>query len=53
MMSHAINEGIIKFVAERNNIGKKEHIELVNEFLKKNIISEDCAKASNAIWKIK
>ena len=51
MMSHAINEGIIKFVAGRNNVKKKEHTELINEFLRKKIISKDCAKASTRIWK--
>ncbi|XOB41333.1 MAG: hypothetical protein ACKKMW_01210 [Candidatus Nealsonbacteria bacterium] len=51
MMSHAINEGIIKFIAERNSIKKREHTELINEFLEKRIISNGCAKASSRIWK--
>lgn len=51
MMSHSINEGIIKFVAKRNNIEKREHMELINKFLESNIISNECAKASNLIWK--
>ena len=51
MMSHAINEGIIRFVAKRNNIEKKKHIELIKEFLEKNIISNKCAEASIRIWK--
>jgi hypothetical protein len=58
MMSHAINEGIIKFVAERNFIsrnkknGKTKTIEeLILEFMEKKIISKKCADASMKIWK--
>ena len=59
MMSHAINEGIIKFVAERNGIERhksdgtttKTIEELVEEFKEKNILSSACADASMAIWK--
>ena len=58
MMSHAINEGIIKFVAERNKIKRhkadgttKTIIELIDEFRENNIISSLCADASMAIWK--
>ncbi|MBU2541720.1 MAG: hypothetical protein KJ593_07435 [Candidatus Omnitrophica bacterium] len=57
MMSHAINEGIIKFIAERNNIERhkedgitKTIKELIDEFNIKNIISQDCADASTKIW---
>ncbi len=58
MMSHAINEGIIKLIAERNNIdrhrddGSTKSIEdLILELEKKNIISKDCTDASTKIWK--
>lgn len=58
MMSHSINEGIIKFVAERNSIekanadGKTKTIEaLINEMMEKNIISHACGEASLKIWK--
>lgn len=58
MMSHAINEGIIKFIAKRNNInrhnnnGDTKTIQgLINELREKGIISVDCAKASLEIWK--
>ena len=57
MMSHAINEGIIKFIAERNSISRKKENgdtktieELVNEFKEKKIISNECAEASIKIW---
>ena len=58
MMSHAINEGIIKFVAERNGIERhktdgttKTIAELIDEFREKSIISDACADASMGIWK--
>lgn len=58
MMSHAINEGIIKFIAERNNIERQKKDgdtktikKLIDEFKAKNIISENCADASTKIWK--
>ena len=58
MMSHEINEGIIKFVSERNSIerankkGSTKTIEdLINELKEKNIISEACGDASMHIWK--
>ena len=58
MMSHAINEGIIKLVAERNGIhrnktdGKTKTLEdFINELREKKIISADCADASMKIWK--
>ena len=57
MMSHSINEAIIKFVAERNKIsrnredgGTKTIEELIRELRNKDIISEDCAAASTKIW---
>jgi hypothetical protein len=58
MMSHAINEGIMKFVAERNDIrrtgtdGATRTVEdLVSELAEKGIITEACADASLGIWK--
>src|SRR3972149_4320084 len=57
MMSHSINEGIIKFVAERNKISRnredgstKTIDELIRELKNKDIISENCAAASTKIW---
>ena len=57
MMSHAINEGIMKFVAERNGIERhktdgttKTDAELINELREKSIISSTCADASMRIW---
>jgi len=58
MMSHAINEGIIKFVTERNGIERnksdgttKTIEELVEAFREKNILSSVNANASLSIWK--
>lgn len=58
MMSHAINEGIIKFIAQRNDIKqqetgheKKTIEELINELQEKGHISANCANASKSIWK--
>lgn len=58
MMSHAINEGIIKFVAERNDIertapdGSTKTVEdLIKELSEKGIITNACAGASLGIWK--
>ena len=58
MMSHAINEGIIKFVAERNGIGRtaqdgttKTIEDLIKELTERSIITNICANASLKIWK--
>jgi hypothetical protein len=58
MMSHAINEGIIKFVTERNGIERnksdgttKTIEELIEEFKERNILSSSSAEASLSIWK--
>lgn len=58
MMSHAINEGIIKFVAERNQVERqkapdqtKRIEELIEELREKTIISPNCADASIQIWR--
>lgn len=51
MVSQAVNEGIIKFVAERNGIKEnKEHDKLMGEFVQKEIISSGCAESSKRIW---
>lgn len=50
MVSQAVNEGIFKFVAERNSIARKSHEQLIKELMNGNIISEDCAEASKRIW---
>jgi len=61
MMSHAINEGIIRFVAERNCInkqkivdGKQEEktiLELIEELRTNQCITVNCADSSKAIWR--
>ena len=51
MVSQAVNEGIVKFVAERNGIIRnKAHNELLDEFAQKNLMTSECAKASKKIW---
>jgi hypothetical protein len=57
-MSHTINEGIIKFIAERNSISRQKENgdtktieELINVFKERKIISNECAEASIKIWK--
>ena len=58
MMSHAINEGIIKFVTDRNSISRQKENgntktieELINELKERKIISNECAEVSIKIWK--
>jgi len=50
MVSQAVNEGILKFVAERNSIDRESHEQLIKELMNGNIISEDCTEASKRIW---
>ena len=57
MMSHAINEAIMKFVAERNGIDRtkpdgttKTVEDFINELREKDIISSVCGDASMRIW---
>ena len=57
MLTHAINEGIIKLLVRKNNINiqkspdnKKKLEELLEELLDKKLISSDCATALKAIW---
>ena len=58
MMSHSINEGIIKFVAERNDIERnkldgttRSLAEIIDELKEKSIISNRLSDASIGIWK--
>ncbi len=59
MVSQAVNEGIVRFIAERNNIAlhpdhdksKTKNIsELIDELEQKNIITNACAEASRSIY---
>ena len=51
MVSQAVNEGIVKFIAERNGIKeKKTYCDLLNEFMQKSIITSECAQSSKEIW---
>ena len=51
MTSQAVNEGILKFVAERNGIPREEHDKLVEKLKAKKVISAECAAASTDIWR--
>lgn len=58
MMSHTINEGIVKFIAERNGINRQKENgetksieELIDEFKEHGIVSQNCADALTKIWK--
>lgn len=51
MVTQAVNEGILKLVAERNNISEKTHSDLIKKLIEKNIVSKECAEASERIWK--
>ncbi len=50
MVSQAVNEGIFRFVAEKNSIDRESHEQFIKELMNGNIISEDCAEASQRIW---
>lgn len=51
MVSQAVNEGIVKFVAERNGIRQKTvQGDLIDKFVQKKIMTLDCAQASKQIW---
>ena len=50
MVSQAVNEGILKLVAERNDIRADEHKALMESLVSKGLISQDCAIASETIW---
>ncbi len=51
MASQAVNEGILKFIPERNNIQTRNHEELMEMLVTKDLISCDCADASERIWR--
>ena len=51
MVSQAVNEGILKFVAGRNNFEANDHQELLQLLVSKGVISQDCASASETIWR--
>lgn len=51
MASQAVNEGILKFVAERNSIPREEHSKMVENLKNRRAVSAECAAASTAIWK--
>jgi hypothetical protein len=51
MMSHAVNEAILKFVAGRNEIkceGRKE--KLIDLLASRCIVTSECAQAARRIW---
>jgi predicted nucleic acid-binding Zn-ribbon protein len=59
MVSQAVNEGIVRFIAERNNISlhldsdkskTKSVSEIIDELEQKNIITHTCAEASRNIY---
>jgi len=50
MMSHAINEAIIKFVVEKNSLSAKPLDDLIEELKRGGQISADCAEASMGIY---
>ena len=59
MVSQAVNEGIVRFIAERNNIGlhldgdkskTKSVSEIIDQLEQKNIITHACAEASRNIY---
>ena len=50
MVSQAVNEGILRFVADRNSVKANEHQELLQLLVSKDLISQDCASVSELIW---
>lgn len=50
MVSQSVNEGIFKFVAEKNSINRESHEQLIEEIMNRSIISKECADASRRIW---
>ncbi len=54
MVSQAVNEGILKFVGERNKVKERNHkklIEILEILFNQRIISRECADASEKICK--
>ena len=50
MVSQSVNEGIIKFVAEKNGVKHEDFTKSIDKFVKKEIISKECAEATTNIW---
>lgn len=50
MATQAVNEGILKFLADRNSIQADDHCELMATLLSKHLVSHECADASEKIW---
>ena len=50
MVSQTVNEGILKFVGERNGIPRCNHEEMIKHLKGKTILSEECLAASTGIW---
>lgn len=50
MASQAVNEGIVKFIADRNNIPREKHDKLIETLKNKGMISGEFAAASTGIW---
>ena len=52
MLTHSVNEGIIKFVAERNQIKRTSDMpDTLDKLVSLNLITSVCARSSEAIWK--
>lgn len=50
MVSHSVNEGIIKFLAERNEVKGKKSSEVMDYLFSNGVITEQCKEASIRIW---
>jgi hypothetical protein len=51
MVSQAVNEGILKFVAHKNSVPRNKHEAMIADLQKRGIISSECAAASDRIWR--
>ncbi len=54
MVSHTINEGILKLIVERNDIAREEGKrgdQLIEDLKVRGIVSKECADASMRIWR--
>ena len=52
MLTHSVNEGIIKFVADRNLVKRTRNLpDTLNKLVSLNLITNACAQASEAIWR--
>jgi len=50
MSTQAVNEGILKFLADRNNLGAMKHDELMKTLVSNCILSNESENASRKIW---